>query len=93
MNTPWSLIIAIVSLAGLYVLLPRVGHTFARYRATRALTCPETGSRARVDLDASHAAFTSAFGEPHLRARWCTLWPGRRGCREGCLDRPDVERP
>lgn len=85
MSNPWTVITAILALAALYVLLPRVVDTFLRYRRSKVLRCPETGREAEVGIDASRAAFTSAFGEPLLRATQCSLWPERRGCGQGCL--------
>ncbi|MBI4842515.1 MAG: hypothetical protein HY803_15890, partial [candidate division NC10 bacterium] len=86
-------VVAILALAGLYVLLPRVAHIFGRYREARALPCPDTGTKADVSIDASRAAFTSTFGRPKLRATGCSRWPARRNCAEGRLQHPDVETP
>ncbi len=91
MSNPGILIVAILALAGLYVLLPRAAHIFARFREARILPCPDTGAAADVSIDASRAALTSAFGRPKLRATGCSLWPARRDCAEGCLQHPDVE--
>ncbi len=93
MSSPWLLISAILALAALYVLLPWVAHVFARYRAPRSLRCPETGVRTGVAIDAAHAAWTSAFGAPRLRVKWCWRWPERKGRAQGCLRTRDVEEP
>ncbi len=93
MSDPGLVITAILALAALYVLLPRVTHVLARYRVARVLPCPETGAKAELGIDASRAAFTSAFGRPHLRAKQCSLWPERKGCAEGCLRLPEVQTP
>ena len=93
MINPGILVLVIVVVGTLFVLVPVALHTFARYRAPRVLVCPERGERARIDIDAPRAALTSAFGRPRLRARWCTLWPQERGCGEGCLTLPEVEKP
>jgi hypothetical protein len=85
MNTPWITTAAIISLGGLFVLLPLVAHTFQRYRHKRVVKCPETRGLAEVDVDAPRAAFSSAFGKPLLRIKNCTLWPKRKGCEQGCL--------
>lgn len=93
MSDPGLLIIAILALAGLYVLLPRMAHIFGRFRDARTLPCPETGAKADVAIDAQRAALTSVLGRPKLRATGCSLWPARRNCAEGCLQHPEVETP
>jgi len=93
MSTPWTVIIAVLVVAALYVLIPWMAYVFARYRGTRLVRCPETGIRTAVDIDAAHAAWTAALGEPRLRVRWCRRWPEREGCARGCLRRPEIERP
>ena len=85
MKTPIITIASIIALAILYVLLPLVIHTFQRYRNKKVLKCPETGGLAEVDIDARRAAISSLFSKPLLRVKNCTLWPKRKGCREGCL--------
>ncbi|MCH8055774.1 MAG: hypothetical protein IH857_06455 [Deltaproteobacteria bacterium] len=85
MNTPLITVSAIITLAVLFVLLPLIVHTFQLYRKKRVLKCPESGGLAEVDIDASRAAFSSAFGKSLLRIKNCTLWPKKKGCSEGCL--------
>lgn len=91
MSNPVLVIVAILTLAAVYVLLPRAAHVFGRYRRARVLTCPEKGSKATVSIDASRAAITSAFGRPILRAQQCSLWPERQQCAETCLRLPEVD--
>lgn len=86
--SPWIVLAAIAALAVVYVLVPVVGAVFVRFRATRALACPEAGTRAEVAADAGWAAFTAAFRQPILRVKSCSLWPGRSGCGQGCLRTP-----
>ena len=88
MSAPWIVLAAIVALAVAYVLLPVVGAVFLRFRGTRELACPETGTNAEVGAAAGWAAFTAAFRNPILRVKHCSLWPGRRGCEENCLRPP-----
>ncbi len=88
MTAPWILLAAIAALAVVYVLLPVIGAVFARFRAPRALACPEAGTRAEVAADAGWAAFTAAFTRPVLRIKRCSLWPGRSGCAQKCLRTP-----
>jgi len=93
MSSPGIVIVVILAVAVLFVLVPRVLHILGFYRAPRAVSCPETGAPVRVDLDASRAAFTSAFGRPRLRVSWCTLWPQRRRCAQACVESPEMEQP
>ena len=85
MNHPWIVVLAIFALALLYVLTPLVADTFRRFRSPRLLSCPETGGKAEVGIDASRAAVTSAFGRPLLRVKSCSLWPEKGRCRQDCL--------
>ena len=88
MSAPWIVLAAIMALAVAYVLLPVVAAVFARFRAARHLTCPETGKDAKVGVAAGWAAFTAAFSHPVLLVKNCSLWPGRKGCEQSCLRRP-----
>lgn len=87
MSHPGTVIAAIVVLAALYVLFPVALEAFRRFRGRRTLRCPETQDEALVETDGLHAALTSAVGRPHLRAKSCSLWPGRMNCGQGCLSR------
>jgi hypothetical protein len=93
MSYPWIVLIAIVAVALLYVLVPLAADTYRRFRDTRALRCPETGGKVEVGIDASRAAFTSAFGRPFLRVKSCSLWPEKEQCKQDCLTLPEVEAP
>ncbi|MFQ5847708.1 MAG: hypothetical protein ACE5IQ_08605 [Candidatus Methylomirabilales bacterium] len=85
MSTPWLVILAILTVAALYVLLPLITHTFLRYRPTRHLRCPETAEAADVSVDAPRAAFSAALGPPRLRVQRCSLWPKRKDCAQACV--------
>jgi len=85
MSHPWIVLLAVLAVALLYVLMPLVVDTFRRFRSPRLLRCPETGGKAEIGIDASHAALTSAFGQPLLRVKSCSLWPEKDRCRQDCL--------
>ena len=93
MDHPWIVAIAVVGIGVLYVLLPLIADTLRRFRGSRVLRCPETGGQADVGIDASRAAFTSAFGPPQLRAKTCSLWPEKEKCAQDCLTLPEGEMP
>jgi hypothetical protein len=83
MNVP-VVLGGIALLAVLFVLLPVVLTALARARGLRRVRCPETDREVRVGLEARHAALAAALGKPADRIDYCSLWPQRRGCRQGC---------
>lgn len=85
MEHPGLVLLGVVAIGVLYVLLPVAGMTWAAHRLPRALACPETGTPARVVPDAWRAALTVLVGRPRPGVLDCSLWPGRRGCGQGCL--------
>jgi hypothetical protein len=65
-----------------------------RYSGLRIVRCPETKRKAKIRLDATHAAVTELGGAADLRVEECSLWDGSVGqCCEDCLetDRPKSE--
>lgn len=85
MNPAITTVLSIIALGTLYVLLPVVAGTYRRFAKRRVVTCPETKSFAEIQIDAAHAAVSSAIGEPRLKVESCTRWPERTGCGEDCL--------
>ena len=85
MSNPWTVLAGLAGIAVLYVLLPVMGDAFARFRGSRGLRCPETGTTAEVGVDAGHAALTAVYGEPDVRVGSCSLWPERQGCAQRCV--------
>ena len=85
MSIELDLIILIVVLAALYFVVPLVARTYLTYRGKRVITCPETRKPAAVEVDAKHAALTSAFSHPELQLRSCSRWPERGDCGQECL--------
>ena len=83
MTHPWTLLLGLALVAGLFVLLPVVVGAYLRLRSLRGLwllTCPQTHMQAVVRLDAFYAAWTAAFRRrPLLHVQGCTLWS--RGSR------------
>ena len=85
MKAPLLVAGAIAALGLLYVLVPVLIEAFLRFRKSRPLRCPKTGTEAEVQVDAQRAALTSAFGPPHLQVQDCSLWPEKEGCQQDCL--------
>ena len=85
MSAPWITLIAIAAVAVFYVLVPVAAEVFARYRRRRTVRCPETGTEAKVQVDAVLAALTAVPGPPDLRVEDCSFWPGRKDCAQTCM--------
>jgi hypothetical protein len=86
---PWMLVIAIATLGTVFGFLGMRADILRRYRATKALSCPETGKDVGVRLDTRYAVLTTAaLAAPKLRVAQCSLWPKRQACGQGCLREP-----
>jgi hypothetical protein len=85
MKTPLTLILAVIALGVFYNVLPVTRDTYRRFNYRKVVTCPNTRKFAEVKLNALWAAFTAVFRKPALRVKSCTLWPGKKGCAEGCV--------
>ena len=66
---------------------------YIRYRDSRIITCPDNGEAAIVEVDAIHAALTSALGQPDIRLQNCGRWPLLQNCGQECLVQMDVAPP
>lgn len=63
---------------------------YIRYRDSRLITCPESREATIVEVDAMHAALTSALGQPDIRLQNCGRWPLHQNCGQQCLVQLDV---
>lgn len=79
------LILTIIVAVVLYLVAPKMVGTYLTYRGKRIITCPETRRPAGIEVDAAHAAFTSATGYRDLRLKSCSRWPEREDCGQQCL--------
>jgi len=66
---------------------------YIRYRDSRLIICPNNAEAAIVEVDAVHAALTSAFGQPDIRLQNCWRWPLYQNCGQECLVQLDVAPP
>lgn len=73
----------VVCLAGLE--LRRAGGWYFRFRGKRVTACPEPQQSAAVELAMWHVVLTALAGNPALRVRACSRWPGRLACDQACL--------
>jgi hypothetical protein len=78
-------LVSVIALGAIYVVAPVVLQAYRRSRGSHLVGCPETGELAEIELDATHAALTAAFGEPRRRVAACSRWPERRDCGQECL--------
>jgi hypothetical protein len=86
--TAWVLYLLFGSLAGisLLVLVLELREDYRNFRGTRIVTCPETGKKTAIALNAWKAALPAAFGKmPVLQLIDCSRWPEACGCDERCL--------
>jgi hypothetical protein len=63
---------------------------YIRYRDSRLIICPDNDAATIVEVDAVHAALTSALGQPDIRLQNCGRWPLHQNCRQECLVQLDV---
>jgi hypothetical protein len=76
--------VGLLSLVGV-LLVVRFVVGYVRLRGARVVTCPETQTKAGVELDATRAAAAAAIGAHALRLTSCSHWPERGGCGQTCL--------
>jgi hypothetical protein len=78
---------------GLFFAIRYFVRSYIRYRDSRFITCPDNGEAVIVEVDAMHAALTSAFGLPDIRLQNCGRWPLLQHCGQACLTQLDVGPP
>lgn len=92
MESPVSIILAILAIGAVFVLLPVALTAWAEHRQARSVVCPETGRLASIGLDPGRAARGAIFGKEWLSVEDCSLWPEKKGCAEACI-RPAAAAP
>ncbi len=80
------LFVAILLIAGVYVLLPVMVSEYGEYLRPRDVICPETKDPALVTVNARYAALTSAIGAKSVRLTGCSRWPEHAGCNRECVN-------
>lgn len=78
---------------GLFFAIRYFAREYIRYRDSQIITCPENHEAAIVQVDALHAALTSAFGAPDIRLQNCGRWPLMEKCGQECLVQLDGAPP
>ncbi|MGH9874753.1 MAG: hypothetical protein ACRD9S_20045 [Pyrinomonadaceae bacterium] len=84
---------ALAVLAVLFWVTRFFSRAYFRYRDSRVIICPDSHEQAVVEVDAVHAALTSAVGQPDIRLRNCWRWPLNQNCGQECLTQLDVAAP
>jgi hypothetical protein len=82
--TPLIGAFGVLVLALFVPLAVAASRTYLRWREPRLVRCPQTGTIARVNVDARTAAASAGGGAAELRLKECTLWP-RATCVQACL--------
>ena len=88
---PWLLIGGIFAFSLMFVYAPVFFDAYRKYRDRKLVTCPQTHGVAEVDIKAGLGALGAAFGQPVIRVKNCSLWPGRAGCDEHCVSENSLE--
>lgn len=70
----------------LFRLTVVIARAYRRFREAQIVVCPETHTKAAVEVDAAHAAWTAALGEAEYRLVSCSRWPDRKDCLQPCFD-------
>jgi hypothetical protein len=85
MYAPLVTISAVLATGIILVLAPVAFATYRQYRNRKVIICPDNQNFAEVDVKAGRAGLLAAFGRSKLTVKWCSRWPQKRGCAEGCL--------
>ncbi len=83
-------VVAALAATGLFFGVRYFVRAYVRYRDSRLITCPANHEAAIVEVDAVHAALTSALGQPDIRLQNCWRWPLEKSCGQECLVQLDV---
>ncbi len=79
------LILPLALLALVWLALRVVFGAYAKYAGGAVVVCPETRAAAGVEIDKTHAAWSSFAAHPGLRLKNCSRWPEREDCGQECL--------
>lgn len=86
----WLVIIAIETMAVVYIMVPKWLATRRYFRRYKLVRCPVVGLRAGVMI--SRAGLAEVLGHRSLRRiSDCTFWPQRKNCAQRCRLLADEE--
>jgi hypothetical protein len=90
LNTAAYFIVILAVATALYFSVRWLVKSYAQFRGTRRVSCPETGRPALVEVDALRASLTSTVGLPFVQLQNCSRWPLKEQCGQECLVNLDV---
>ena len=93
MNRLFALIAGVVTLGLYFVIAPVFVDTYRRYRNRKTIICPDTGEIVEVEIKALTAGLMALLGNQRARVKWCSQWPRKKGCAEGCVKEHWWSRP
>jgi hypothetical protein len=85
MGTMVVVLASILLVFALYAIVAPIALNYARFASRFRLPCPERHVDAAVQLKATGAALSSAYGGSHVRMSRCSLLLPGEGCNEECL--------
>ena len=85
---PWVILVGILLVTLAYVVIPVGRAMSAQYRRQKFVDCPAGVCPAKVLVGRTGLAEVTGI-RALRRIRACSLWPGRQGCRQRCLQRPE----
>ena len=85
MTSVLYLLVTLLVATGLFFGIRYFVRAYYRYRDSKIIKCPDTGTAAIVEVDAVHAALTSLIGQPDIRLQNCWRWPLNEDCGQECL--------
>jgi hypothetical protein len=85
MSTLIVVLSSVLLVFALYAIVAPLALNYARFAHRFKLPCPERHVNAAVEVKATGAALTSAYGGSRVHMRRCSLLLPGEGCNEECL--------
>jgi hypothetical protein len=80
------IVLALLLVLSFVPLLFLVTRAYLRFRGPRMVICPETGSFAKIRVNATKAALSSISDGVEMKVTSCDRWPTNQECNQGCVD-------
>jgi len=85
MTTSLWIILAVLGVFAAYTLVAPLALNIGRFIGRSWLFCPDRREYAQVRLNAIRGALSSAYGNPHVTVRGCSIRNPGETCDEKCL--------